>query len=69
MNIPIDLHTLSPAQHAALFDAARREAAALRREAIADAIAGAFGALRAAARRAVALVRGAARQRPQPRCA
>ena len=36
MNTPIDPRTLSPTQHAALYDAARREAAALRGQAIGD---------------------------------
>jgi hypothetical protein len=41
MYAQIDPRTLTPAQHAALFDAARRDAALLRRQAIDDA----FGAL------------------------
>jgi hypothetical protein len=39
MNTPIDPRTLSPTQHTALYDAARREAAALRGQAIGDAMA------------------------------
>ena len=38
MNTPIDLRTLSPAQHDALYEAARREAVALRRQAIGEAL-------------------------------
>lgn len=38
MNTPIDPRHLSPNQHAALYDAARREAASLRRQAIDDAL-------------------------------
>ena len=38
MKTPIDPRTLSPTQHAALYDAARREAVALRAQAIGDAL-------------------------------
>ena len=39
MKMPIDLHAITPQQQAALFDAARRHAHALRSAAIADAFA------------------------------
>jgi hypothetical protein len=39
MDTPIDLRTLGPDEHAAVYDAARREAAQFRRAAIDDAFA------------------------------
>lgn len=57
MNTPIDLRSLNPTEHAAVFDRARREAALLRGEAIADA----FAALWRAAGRLSASLRSHSR--------
>lgn len=53
MTTPIDPRHLGPAEHAAYYQALRRDAAALRQQAIADA----FGALRGALARLLARTR------------